>query len=297
MKKIFNFFGIIISFVLSLVLFVELLVVPVVSATTSFTQIDNLKKIVSQIDLSQLEFTDENGADAELLNQLLEGDLMAELLELYVEDIFMTLEDNGGERIFTVEALKAVCEEHMEELLPIVKEVMKEELTLPDGSMLKDEDLEKVVLQLINEEADNLIQEFPTVEDLGITEEVILGLKYLREGMVWFVFIGAAAVLSLLILLFRCVQFKGFVWLGVVYFLAGGINLLAAVALQKSGSALAEILVPETEGIIAPIISVLGTEMFKGAAVIGLFAVAFICIYVVTNKASSKKVVEGIAEI
>ena len=290
MKKIFNFFGIIISFVLSLVLFVELLVVPVVSATTSFTQIDNLKKIVSQIDLSQLEFTDENGADAELLNQLLEGDLMAELLELYVED-------NGGERIFTVEALKAVCEEHMEELLPIVKEVMKEELTLPDGSMLKDEDLEKVVLQLINEEADNLIQEFPTVEDLGITEEVILGLKYLREGMVWFVFIGAAAVLSLLILLFRCVHFKGFVWLGVVYFLAGGINLLAAVALQKSGSALAESFVPETEGIIAPIISVLGTEMFKGAAVIGLFAVAFICIYVVTNKASSKKVVEGIAEI
>ena len=79
--------------------------------------------------------------------------------------------------------------------------------------------------------------------------------------------------------------------------MAGGINLLAAVALQKSGSALAESFVPETEGIIAPIISVLGTEMFKGAAVIGLFAVAFICIYVVTNKASSKKVVEGIAEI
>lgn len=292
LKSICNFFGSIAAFFLSIILIAVLLIIPIVSGVTSFSQIDNLKKVVSQINFSEWEVL-EKGSDSEMITAVVKTDMLAEIIELYIEDIFLTLEESAEERNLTPEAIKTLANEHMDELIPIAKEMMAKELSLTAGGIaIKDEDIAKMIQQVLDEEAETLIEAFPTVEDLGINDDVVLGLKYLREGVILRVVIGIAAVLSLLILLFRCIKWKGFMWLGVVYLIATGMTIIEAVGISKGASSVTAEVVPESEGLLEPIFTTFAAEMYKVSGTMALFAVAFIVVYALGKKAGSKKASE-----
>ena len=292
-KGLFNFLGILAAFVLSIILVTVLTSIPLFSGAKSLTKPVNLRKMISEIDYAEMFAKEEFSEEDQWTVELMETEMAADLIGLYVEDVFNTLEGNVKEKRLTTDALKALTEEHMDELLSIMKEMIAGELSSENVAALPDAEIEKYIYQLIDTNGDQLLQSFPDMDDLGIDENVITVITYFREGFILYAMIGTAVVLSVLIFICRCVRFKGFIWLGIVYLFAAVINLVTALGLKGSGSVNMTSVIPVSEipagnVIVTPILNTMATEFYKNAGFMVIITIVCIIIYVLSKKAFGK---------
>lgn len=284
-KGIANILGILAALILSLPLTVMLLATPFVSAGSSFLQTESLQRVVDQLDFSELlrDSLEGETLEGELLDELMETKFMEEVLALYVEDFFLALDGEGGQKHLTPDTFSQLLREHIDVLLPIMKGYIGINIPLPE------KELASLVLSMLEAEAEDIIGMLPTMEDLGLDESVILAVKYLRQGTVLKAFIGAAVVLSIFIALCRCVGFKGFLWLGVVYFFSALIVCITALLARNFGAVLLNESVPEAEVVLESVLEVFTTEVLKGAGVLAGLAIGFILVFVLGRKIHKKE--------
>lgn len=281
LKSICNVLGILIAIVLSLVLLVFLIVSPVFSGVTSLVQSETLHNIVRQIDFSELMVADPSDPSAAMLGELMQTDLMGEVMDLYIDDVLSSLDGTSAQPALTPSAVNALVLEHMDELLPIMREYAG------DDPAIDDEILKQVIVSMFDGES--LVTALPSPADLGITEEVIYALSLIRSKALLTGSIILAAVLSLLVFALRWPRFKGFMWLAVVYIISALFNLASGAGVSVALPTLAAGYDPRLSGVLLPILAVLTSAFFTSAAILGVLAIAFILIFVFGRKALKKK--------
>ena len=132
-KKVMNVFGIIAAGILSIFLVVSLVAVPVISAATSFFEARNIKKVLSGIDYSQMIMGEMSSGESaeltiagnELMQQLMDTEMMEDIIQLCVDNVFAVMDGESGVEKFTAVDIQMIGEEHLDELAEILKQYVK----------------------------------------------------------------------------------------------------------------------------------------------------------------------------
>ena len=276
--KVVNFFGGLIALVLSLALILVLVAVPAMFAAQMTMEPETLQQIlvgvvettITQTATGLQQDEDETQtAKQNMVKHLMESQAAKDLLELYVEDFFGQMRGETGK--FRADTLEQLAKEHMDELLPVVRQLAEQKGV--DTDKLSDRHLEAQLMEIVEEYGSKLMDNLPTPEQLGIEPmpEVAEGsvivvdaeliqrvmnkdfrradLATLLTQMVMLLenywglkFLGlVAAALSLAILLCRMGKgFGCFSWLAVDYIIGGVLALTTGTTiitgLQGMGS-------------------------------------------------------------
>ena len=263
--KTANFFGALIAIVLSIALVLTLLVLPMMFTAQMTMQPATLQQIVvgvaettmMQAAGSAISAEPQIAAQQDMARQLMESDAAKEFLELYVDDFFNQMRGEKGE--IRSDTLEQIAKEHMDELLPIVRQLAEQ--TGADTDAVSDKQLENKLMQIVDEYGGQLMDSLPTPEQLGIESipeaaegsvivvdgdliQRVLNMDFRRadlatiltQGMLlledcWGLkFLGlVVAALSLAILLCRMGKgFGCFSWLAVDYIIGGVLALTTA---------------------------------------------------------------------
>lgn len=259
--RVCNFFGVLISIVLSLVLVLLLVVSTVVYAVSSAVTADTIQDFATGYFEAQLSQAVEDGMEngdgdsmpPEIILNLMETEAMKEAIGIYVETLFGEL--NGEESKLTMDSLRSIVNDHMDEITPLAEKLLQEQGLSEIAP--SDEELQQMVSAMVEAYGPMLIEELPTLEDLGLDEivaqedsaavileritidKIIEGdltkeeilllaaevLKGLHSGFFIKGICAAVAMVCLMILLCRIGGFRGFAWLSVDFLLAVMLNI------------------------------------------------------------------------
>ena len=293
LKKVFNVFGIILCVIFSIPLICSLVVAPVLSGACDFVQTENLKKIVNEIDMEAIAM-DSLGAgsaeEAEMMDILFKEGIMDEILDLYVEDVISALDKAPAAKKLTGDAVMAIFEKHMDTFVEMTKAQL-DEATL---QLVTDEDIADMLRESFKESAQGMADSMPSISELGITEEAVEVMTVLRDGLVSTVGIVTVVALAIVILLCQVPRFKSFMWLGVDFFIGGGLTLVIATSLQAIMK-IAMASIPFGNEIMDPIVGTFAGAMKTGALIELGLAVLFIVIFIVGRVILKKKVAPQVA--
>lgn len=298
-KTIMNVLGIIVASILSIVLIVVLNTTLVVSAATSFFEGKNIHKLLSNVDYSQI-ITSEMGTieDGEipaigndLINQLMETEMMKEIIEMCVNNVFEVMEGTSEKDGLTADEVFTVAEKHLDELSEILK------LYIGDTIPLTEETLKEMALSIAKEYSVVIAEMMPTAEDLGLDAEVLNIIMNLRNGTYFWIVFGVAAGLTLVVMLCQVMRFKGFMWIGVDYLVAAVISLIASVLVKTFN--ISALLGDSSIGvsILSAMTGIISAEMMKGTGILAILGVIFIVVFILGRKLLKKKNVVAEAEI
>lgn len=230
LKFFFNFLGIQLSMVLSVITFTLILITPLVSVGTSLLQSENIQQVLQDLQLSeQLEDTLKEAAPEELKNldinfmdDFMDSELMNDVLQLYTDNMMGILSKDNIESIDTKE-IETLLHEHTPEMITMIRPY------LPSDIALSDTDISRYANEMLEPALTTMVSVLPTLEDLQIEKRSLSLLRMIYEGtLIKYSFI-AIGILSLLILLLRFPGFKGFLWLSITY-------LLNTILLYLAGS-------------------------------------------------------------
>lgn len=285
-KKIANISGIILAMLLSVLLLFMLIITPIFTGATSLFQDRTLYTLVEKVDFTEFFPVEEENA-INPMSELMKTEVVGEFVKLYVQDLLDSLDGKQPSNL-TLDALNGLKEEYKEELVGILRDKMLEGSVSEE--MLTDEAVQKQLDELFDATVPALLEELPTLEELGVEQEVLDGIILLRNNGLNMVFIVAIAILSLLILCCRWPQFKGFIWLAVVYLIAS----LGTVLMRNLMSDTIPVMLTDGMenmiGVIEPILSVLKHSMSMGMIVYLVLAVVFVTITLLGRKKLKKKV-------
>ena len=293
MKTVFNVIRVIVAVFLSFILLASLVGGNLLYSASSCIQEDTIQNIVAAIDFSEVVvdadvYTElENvGLDADAFGRLMDSEAMEEMMDLYMQDIFNMMQETDGVYGFTSENVQEIMNRHMEELMPIVNEMLQQ------TEQLTEEEMRQQVFDL----AESIIESVPTADQIVLDEsnmteedmEFINTLQALHTGEYILPFVVLSVVISLGILLCRYEKFEGFVWLTVLYLLSGGFSILIGSAFANN-----ELLVSTTDdalmAVIVPLLATFGKKMMMGAFVLLACAILFVVIFVVGRKILKNK--------
>ena len=297
MKVFLNIIRIIIAFFLSILLFTTLICTPIISSISAFMQKDTVQEVIENIDFVEIIKSDEetlnelqkNGVSLELMEKVLNLNVVDELLELYISDLYAGLEGTVINN-FTSENIKVVVDENIDELIVFVKDMIKEEYPTYE---LDDAEAKDLVYQL----ADELVKEIPNVNQLGIFSEnatadvkdSIETIRLIYEGTVFIPFVGIAIILSILILLLRLNNFEGFMWLGINYCTPAGIILSLSSGL-KGEIDLSSLDIPsELNGVISSSFEMFATKLTTAGFVLAGCGALFLLIFMLGRNLKNNK--------
>ena len=295
-KAIFNVLGIFLATLFSIILIVMLIVTPTVSAVSSFLRADTLHNVVKNIDANELlrNFggdrlpTEINGMDvSSIIDELLKSEMVEDILSIYIENIFSTIEGSNSASGPTAETIEGILNKHIDSLLPMVKAQIGTEVPLTD------ENIKMMAKTMIKSLVPNFMTMLPTLEDLGLDPTTIRILQNLYNGNYFKYMLFASGLVSLLILLLRFPRFKGFMWLGVVYLLSAILVFMISL-LTKTSDVLNTIAgdMSEIEFILTPLLVTLAQELSKGAGIIAILGIVCILIFAIGRKLTPKQSAE-----
>jgi hypothetical protein len=161
---------------------------------------------------------------AALAQSLAKSNAMQALISAYTEDVLNAATNTGNDPLLTSETVTELLAPHMEEIATIVENSLPENVQLDRAKLTGAiEKAAAVTLPaLVNtlppaqEVADTIVKQ--DTPGLTVAMEV---LKYIRNGFVRALIIGAIAILSLLIVLLRLPGFSGLRWIGTDLLTAG----------------------------------------------------------------------------
>jgi hypothetical protein len=173
MKKVLNVFGIILSVIFSIVLVPVLVATPIVSALSGFTQAETIQEVVASVDYGEIIDTaimaadpgmadelEDMGISGDAVQDLMETETVGEVLDLYVEDMFSTLDGESSEISFDEDTIQDIISANKEELLPFVKQFTGTQIG--EGFTLSDEEAGQVLDVLMEQHGDTIMDMLPT---------------------------------------------------------------------------------------------------------------------------------------
>lgn len=325
MKKPLDTLGAIAAWLLSMVLVVTLLVTPILFSTLSLLNANTVTKVVSgllttgqdeqkpQVEapqiqkLSNVTKTADTAEDVgkDVLSDLFGDDLTPdqvsailnskaakELIEAYTEDLTGAFAGSDQAASLNAEKVKSIVNENIDDIVEVLQKNVPE---LADKSA---EELKQEITKAVDENADKFVEALPDPADLKqqLSEEnpmletamIVIG----KRDTVKLALIAAILVLSGLIFACRLPGTRGFSWLAVDLFTAGGLGMLITVALKMASSALGSSI--DTYG--ADMVSLVGvllgsftTGMFVRYGVMLAFGGILLTAYILLKKIQAKK--------
>lgn len=339
LKGIANFFGILAALVLSLVLICVLIAAPMLSALSTFTHEDTVKdivqdvvqEVVDNIDVEEIIFSNEelsqvmqeSGITSDVVKDILDSETVQDVIDLYIEDVYNAL-DGGTEQNLTTDAVMDIVEENIEELTPIVSQIVG--AAQGEEAEITEEEALTQIEAIVNEYGQDLLDMLPNIQDLlggnstgdetafvparrgpttmmaamtpsvpdfeEMTEQELIALlmevaQALRSGVVMNAMITCIVVLSVLILIFRWVRLKGLVWLTVDFGIAAGLSYGLANSIVPAVALVPEI--AQYQSIIQPVLDVLVLELTNVAQIEAIVAVVCLVLKILVNLVWKKK--------
>ena len=206
MNKAWDVFGSIIAWILSVALVILLIVTPILFSALSLMDTKTITKVVSElftteqtpsqpkeeprleggiraVTLSGVTKTADSAENVakgvlsdlfgesltpEQINQILSSDAAKELIDAYTEDLTDALTGNDGQMNFTEDKIKAVVDEHIDDIVDVVRKVD------PKFADMTDEEIKAEILKVICEKSEKLEVLFETYDGeyiLGHTPE------------------------------------------------------------------------------------------------------------------------------
>lgn len=289
MKVFLNILGCLAAILCSVVLVAAALLLPAYTCVTSLVRPDVIADVVTttvkSIDLSELLPSAEDvkdilpldGVTVETIEELMETEAVSDAIELYAGDLLAALGQEGGERQFTAEALKGLIDEHVDDLVDVIKPY------LPDAEGVSDEEIAAEIQAAVDTHADTLVEELPIPDLSDIPGEIGDALTTLQEfsnAKYTLLFIAVIVFCALIIFFCRLRRFGGVLWLGVLALLiALPCGVIAFVA-QGPLTLLLESIAPAVSGLIAPIVTLLSANFTTTAVVCAVIGVVLIVTYI-----------------
>ena len=325
MKKPLDTLGAIAAWLLSMVLVVTLLVTPILFSTLSLLNANTVTKVVSgllttgqdeqkpQVEAPQIQklsnvtktadTAEDVGKDVlsdlfgdnltpDQVSAILNSKAAKELIEAYTEDLTGAFAGSDQAASLNAEKVKSIVNENIDDIVDVLQKNVPE---LADKSA---EELKQEITKTVNENADKFVEALPDPADLKqqLSEEnpmletamIVIG----KRDTVKLALIAAILVLSGLIFACRLPGTRGFSWLAVDLFTAGGLGMLITVALKMASSALGSSI--DTYG--ADLVSLVGvllgsftTGMFVRYGVMLAFGGILLTAYILLKKIQAKK--------
>lgn len=246
MKVLWNLFGGLIAFVLSILLVASLVLCPLVSFLTYSAEPVNLVRIVANYDF--LKDSDESVAgfavrlilppeilmesailpegsqvdEKKLVDDLSKSDLIWALLSAYADDVMDAATGIEKAPALTKETVVDLLKPHASQMIEAVKD------SLPAGTKIDEKKLAETINSTIEKDMPLLVEEFIPAQELAQSIVQALGLdggaelhpflkalKFIRTGKLRLVSFMLVAALALLILLFRLPKPTGLRWIGI----------------------------------------------------------------------------------
>ena len=299
MKKVFNFFGIVLALILSLALIPTLIFNPVwrgVSGLLQPTVIEELTaSLVEEIDLTQLsldqpellQFLTENGISPEAAQALLSSQTAKDVLASVGEDLAQVLQGSFTASSLTESEALRIVDANRAELIQIARLMLPSEaaaLTDEQVSMGLDSIVQEEVLPLLGQ----INQAFLEMQ-ADLHGELDFFLELATGPMIPTALLVAAAVLAVLIFLLRWPQQKGFLWLGIDCALAA--MPVLGIAFSLKGAQLSQLLAQGAglPDVFHPVLQRVATPILTGGMILAAAAVVLIAAFILLRDRRMKK--------
>lgn len=254
------------------------------------------EKILGELDVSKIEEIIGEDIDEDVLNKVLASDAVKELVDAYTDDVMNVITGNADESKFDADKIIEIVEDNIDEIAEIVQEIA------PDLSAEDVKNLKSEIKTAVRENAEDIVEAIPAPEEIremvvGSNPEAELALELLAQRDAFKLIIVAAIVLlSLLIFLFRIPGFRGFRWLSVDLFVAGGFGALICIAWHLGSSVamgmlenVAELEMLAVNDVVKNVLSAFTRGVTIRTAIIFAAAVVLMIVYVLIKKLREKK--------
>lgn len=227
----------------------------------------------------------------EALDAILNSKAAQELISTYAEDIANAISGSGEDAKFNADKLKQIVNDNMDEIVEIIQTAS------PDMADVDIEEIKTTIQTAINDNADEIVQALPKPEEIKQqlvqeSPELEMALDILAaKDTIKLAIIGVIVVLSGLIFACRLCGFRGFRWLAVDLFVAGGIGLLPSLGLTFGASAVNDMLADNAvlSSVVGSIVSSLATGMLIRVLIMLLCGGGLLTAYIFIKKAKAKK--------
>ena len=287
-KNVMYDLGIIAATLVSMLLMLSLVGNTVLSFATIFLKTDKMEDVVESIDYSamimaEIEKSGDNNIrqmDDEIISELLETEMMEEIIEVCVENLFDELEGKKSE--LSIKEFKKIGNRYSDEIENLLKEHYEK------SNSLSDDKIEEIAEKLIDQYAQTIVEMAPTAESLGLTDESIIAINQVKNGTYFWISIGITAGITLIIFLLLIVRLKGLLWLGIDYF-------MVAVGTMVSSFFVEEIFETLAQGTylgmmdMAFVASAVSTNMIVSSIVMFILSILFIVFFIIGRRILKKK--------
>lgn len=326
MKKLLNVLGILIAWLLSIALVLMLLVTPITFSVLSMLNADTVTKVVidtlktatdsaeNQPSAEKAEMVmlsnsaqpasaeDEakdilkdilgDKVNQEQIGAILSSDAVKELIEAYTTDLTNAITGGSQGKNFDADKIKEVVNDNIDQIVEVVQSAV------PELAEKSAQELKKDIQKAVDENAEKVVDALPKPEELKeqLVEsvpalETAMGILAMKDSVELAV-IGVIVLLSVLIFVCRIPGLRGFRWLAVDLFVAGGMNALTTAGLLVSQSVVGEI-VQQTDaqlvGLVGSLLSAFTDGMLVRTLVMFFAAAILLVIYLLIKKLRTKK--------
>lgn len=297
MNKVWNVLGCIAATLVSIVLVALILVVPVYGSVAGFTKpeviTETVVETVQNLDLEEMmpsaedvqEILPVDGITVDTIKDLMETEAVADAISLYAEDVLASLLDGSEERAFTAEALKAIADEQIDNLVAAVKPY------LPEESAVNDEQIAAEIKSAVDTHAEILVEALPVPAPTETDDGGILDL--IRDVVSPTFLIGliaAIAVCALIIYACRFKRFGGLLWLGVDALIAAvPVTLLAILFGGSFIVDVAATVAPSVGTLLRPATAIISRNFTVTAVICAMAGVILIVTYILLRRYTLRK--------
>ena len=307
--------------ILSVILVITLLVAPVLTVAFSLMNAKIIANVVTasveqelrtaqkkkkpvEYVLENLPDTFENSDDVEdiladvfgesstkeVFDEVMDSDVAEEFLSVYTEDLANSLTGKSKEPRLNEKKLKQLTKSNMDEILEIAQN-LNPNLTERDLA-----DLEKEIIQLVDENAKDIIDAIPNATKMKreLTKGVpgmgiLLGILKLKD-VITAVFIGLMVLLSAGIVVCRLQALRGFKTLAVDLFIGGSFNGLVCAGFWLIAPVISDAISVSVIGSVAEaVLNAVAGGLLLWAGAMLLLGGALLAAYLIVKKQQAKK--------
>ena len=292
-KGIMYDIGIMAATIISLLLMVSLVVNTFLACSKNVLETDNVEELIENMDYykiisSEIEKSEDvniQGLDEKVIDEILKTEMMDEIFELCLGNIFAEFEGNRKE--ITVKEVRRIGNKYSEDIEDLLKEHYEK-----TGSMTEDQ-IENIVDNLIETYSETIVEMAPTAESLGLSKEGVEAVSDVKNGTSFWISCGVTVIFSMLVFLILISKLKGLIWLGIDYILtATGILITSFFVDGIVGSLAKGTILSKLD--ISFVTNNISINMLISSIVIYVIGIMFIVIFIVAKVSKKKRLGESI---
>lgn len=217
-----------ISFMLSIVLVIMLMVTPFALSATAMLEPENLAEMVSGLDMQavaedMIEDT-QNGAqqdENQLLTSFLQTDVAKELVQTYAQSALDVVAGKEGATGFTAEQLKQIVDNNMGQIVDALRQ------SGVDFAEKTEQEIADSIRTIVTEQSAQILEALPDpqrVKDVMVERIPETEMVFRLVGsadMIKLFWVSAIVALCLVIFLLRIYKWRGFSWVATDLLLGG----------------------------------------------------------------------------